>query len=77
MISVEFEGAKKKKKWRKKGTNPTTGRIYYEEIESPKLKPGKTPQVPETPPPVRVPAQRPSGKWNPNIDISDQDWTNH
>ena len=32
---------------------------------------------PKTPPAPTVPAQQPSGNWNPDIDTADQDWTNH
>lgn len=71
---MEFGSAKRKeRKWRKKEVNPTTGHVYYEEVKAPKLK--DTSAAPETPPAPKVPAQRPTGEWNPDIDTGNQDWT--
>lgn len=70
---------RKERKWKYVGSNPTTRRKYFVQVDLPKLKPADESTVPEAPPEEEhVPnAQRPSGGFDPDADDSWKEWTDH
>jgi hypothetical protein len=75
---MEDNEGKPKQEWKnvRVGTNPVTGKPYFERR---KVKIGNSSQPPEEPPLPVVPAQSDlgGGKFDPNIDTSGSDYTNH
>lgn len=75
---MEINESKPKQEWKnvRVGTNPVTGKSYFERRKVNIKDPS---QPPEDPPASVVPAQSDlgGGKFDPNIDTSGSDYTDH